>query len=80
MRGRGTHEGVLNERERVVGNLGDELDALGLGGVVDAALENAAAVSVGPAYAISSAHWRQAVSRGQTATHATSMQCVATAL
>lgn len=42
-----THKGVLDERERVVRDLGDELDPLRLRGVVDAALEDAAAVAVG---------------------------------
>lgn len=41
------YESVLNERERVVRDLGDELDALTLGRVVDAALEDAASVTVG---------------------------------
>jgi stalled ribosome alternative rescue factor ArfA len=40
-------EGVLNERQSVVGDLGDELDPLRVGGVVDAPLEDAASVSVG---------------------------------
>lgn len=78
---RETHESVLNERERVVGDLGNELDALRLGSVVDAALENAAAVTVGPA--ISQPRQLPALNvpkRRKTATHATSMQCVATAL
>ena len=40
-------ERVLDEREAVVGDLGDELDALRVGGVVNAPLEDAAAVAVG---------------------------------
>ena len=40
-------EGVLDERQAVVGNLGDKLDALRVGGVVDAPLKDAAAVPVG---------------------------------
>lgn len=42
-----TYKGVLDERERVVRDLSHELDSLRLGRVVDAALEHAAAVSVG---------------------------------
>lgn len=40
-------ERILDKRERVVGNLGDELDTLRLGSVVNAALKHAATVTVG---------------------------------
>lgn len=39
-------ESVLNEGERVVGNLGDELNTLTLGSVVDTALKDTASVTV----------------------------------
>jgi hypothetical protein len=39
--------GVLNESKRVVRDLPDELDALRIRSVVDAALKDAATVSVG---------------------------------
>jgi hypothetical protein len=41
-----TYESVLNESERVVGNLGNELDTLTLGSVIDTALEDATSVTV----------------------------------
>lgn len=40
------YERVLDEGERIVGDLGDELDPLRFRGVVDAALQDAAAVTV----------------------------------
>lgn len=54
-----THEGILDEREGVVGDLGNELDALRLGGVVDASLEDTASVTVSAAEVVSRGQGKQ---------------------
>lgn len=41
-----THESILNEGERVVGDFGNELNSLTLGRMVDASLEDATSVTV----------------------------------